>query len=202
MNSYLILIVIVLASGFASLAGCVPKDDSEAVQQLATTVASVSEKAVEEQSRLNLRVADATDSLVKADSEARTAMIQAHEHIQLKLQAERASLDQRRQDLDSLKDRVEGERLRTPVIAESIQSVGGVFACLCPLLLAAYILYSMNLIIESDQERIVNQFLIEELTSDSPVLLPAAAPSNLLEDQQQLHLLATLNPESDEEPPF
>ena len=110
MNSYLILIVTVLASGFASLAGCVPEDDSEAVQQLATTVASVSEKAVEEQSRLNLRVADATDSLVKADSEARTAMIQAHEHIQLKLQFERASLDQRRQDLDSLKDRVEGDR--------------------------------------------------------------------------------------------
>lgn len=202
MNSYLILIVTVLASGFASLAGCVPEDDSEAVQQLATTVASVSEKAVEEQSRLNLRVADATDSLVKADSEARTAMIQAHEHIQLKLQAERASLDQRRQDLDSLKDQVEGERLRTPVIAESIQSVGGMFACLCPLLLAAYILYSMNLTIETDQERIVNQFLIQELTSDSPTLLPAVAPSSLLEDQQQQHLLATLDPESDEEPPF
>ena len=129
-------------------------------------------------------------------------MIQAHEHIQLKLQAERASLDQRRQDLDSLKDQVEGERLRTPVIAESIQSVGGMFACLCPLLLAAYILYSMNLTIETDQERIVNQFLIQELTSDSPTLLPAVAPSSLLEDQQQQHLLATLDPESDEEPPF
>ena len=60
----------------------------------------------------------------------------------------------------------------------------------------------MNLTIEADQERIVNQFLIEELTTDSPVLLPAAAASNFLEDQQQQHLLATLDPESDEEPPF
>ena len=58
----------------------------------------------------------------------------------------------------------------------------------------------MNKTIESDQIQIVNQFLVQELISDSPILLASQSEPNRLEDHQQL--MASLNSEIDEEPPF
>lgn len=183
-KSHLMLIVLLITTGLTALVGCQPSE-SETVRRLA-------EKTVHEQAQLNLKISEATESLVRADSEARLSMIEAHDQLQLKLQSEREFLNQRRNDLDSLKDQIEYDRRRAPIIAESIQSVSGILACLCPLFLAAYVLYSMNKTIESDQERIVNQFLMEELTSDSPV-------HHRLDESEQ-HLLATLDSESGEAP--
>ena len=210
---------LMLLVGLSFFIGCQPSE-SEAVRRLATTVASVSETAVKEQAQLNQKVSEATDTLVRAGSEGRIAMIKAHDQLQIKLQSqraamiethdqlqhklesERASLDDRRKNLDLLKGQIEQDRRRAPIIAESIQSVGGIIACLCPLFLAAYVLYSMNKTIEGDQEKIVNQFLMNELTSDSPVLLPAVSASSRLEDQHHQHFLATSDPQLDDEPPF
>jgi hypothetical protein len=127
-------------------------------------------------------------------------MIEAHDQLQIQIQAERGTLDHRREGLDSLKAEIELDRRRAPVIAESIQMIGGLIACLCPLLLAAYVLYSMNQTIESDQEQIVNQILIRELTTDSPVLLPGPILNSQIDDHQ--HLLAVGESSTEEEPPF
>lgn len=178
-----------------SLIGCGNGDKgADAIRRMA-------EQSVREQSAQNRRIADATKSLVEADSKARSSMIEAHDQLQHQIQAERGSLDRRRSDLDSLKEKIELDRRRAPVIAQAIQMVGGMLVCLCPLLLAAYVLYSMNQTIESDQEQIVNQILIQELTSDSPVLLPGPANSLRLEEDHHF-TMANGEPELDEEPPF
>ena len=191
MNKFIFLSVVsLLGLGLVISTGCQPSE-SETIRRMA-------EKTVHEQAQLNLKISEATESLVRADSEARLSMIEAHDQLQLKLQSERELLNQRRNDLDSLKDQIEYDRRRAPIIAESIQSVGGILACLCPLFLAAYVLYSMNKTIESDQERIVNQFLLEELTSDSSVLLSSPVHNRL--DESEQHLLATLDSESGEAP--
>ena len=203
----------------AIFTGCQPSE-SETVRRLA-------ENTVHEQAKQNLRIADATESLVKADSEARSAMIEAHGQLQStlqtervaiieahgqlqsKLQTERVMLDQRRSDLDSLKNQIEDDRRqdehdrrRAHIVAESIKSVGGILACLCPLLLAAYVLFSMNKTIEADQEKIVNQFLIQELTSASPTLLPLISSTRQIEDQRELMAVLESEVDSDDEPPF
>lgn len=196
--------MLVILGCLVIFSGCQPPSESETVRRLA-------EKIVHEQAQQNLKVSEATESLVRADSEARLTMseahsdmIEAHNQMQLKLQAERGLLDQRRNDLDSLKDKIEYERRSAPVIAESVQLVGGILACLCPLLLAGFVLHSMNKTIDSDQEKIVNQFLIQELTRKTPLLLPSLPESNAqgIEDQRQLMTSIESESDSDEEPPF
>jgi cell division protein FtsB len=186
--------VLSLMSWVVVFAGCGGGDNgAEAIRRMA-------EQSVREQSAQNRRIADATKSLVEADSKARSSMIEAHDQLQYQIQAERGALDQRRNGLESLREEIELDRRRAPIIAESIQMVGGLLACLCPLLLAAYVLYSMNQTIESDQEQIVNQILIRELTTDSPVLLPGPILNSQIDDHQ--HLLAVGESSTEEEPPF
>ena len=72
-----------------------------------------------------------------------------------------------------MRQEIELDRRRAPVIAEAIHIVGGILVCLCPLALAAYVMYSVNRISASDEEQIVNEILIGELTSEMPRLLPA-----------------------------
>ncbi len=177
------------------LAGCGSGENgAEAVRRMA-------EQSVREQSAQNRRIADATKSLVEADSKARSEMIAAHDQLQHQIQSERRTLDQRRGDLDSLKESIELDRRRAPIIADSIRIVGCLMGCFCPLLLAAYVLYSMNQTIESDQERIVNEILIQEMVSHSPVLLPGPTDSARLAEEHHL-LMANGESETADEVPF
>ena len=132
-------------------------------------------RAMSEQSEQNRRVADTTRELVAADARARTELIESHTRLQESLQKERANLDQQKSELGELREEIELDRRRAPVIAESIYAVGGILACLCPLALAAYVLYSVNRMSSQDEERIINEILVGELTSESPLLLPDLA---------------------------
>ena len=76
-----------------------------------------------------------------------------------------------------MRTEIELDRRRAPIIADAIFAVGGILGCLAPLLLAAYILYCVNRASDADQEQIVNQVLIDELTRKNPLLLPAPIDS-------------------------
>ncbi len=154
-------------------------------------------QTVREQSAQNHRLAQATKQLVSAEAQARKEMLASHQNLQRQLQQERSQLDSRKSQLDAMRTEIELDRRRAPVIADAIFAVGGILGCLAPLLLAAYILYSVNRASDADQEQIVNQVLIDELTRKNPLLLPAPIDSRpAIEDGRP-------DPEqSTTEPPF
>ena len=133
-------------------------------------------QTVREQSAQNHRLAEATKELVSAEATARN-MLANHQNLQQQLQQERSQLDSRKSQLDEMRTEIELDRRRAPIIADAIFAVGGILGCLAPLLLAAYILYSVNRTSDADQEQIVNQVLIDELTRKNPLLLPAPIDS-------------------------
>lgn len=149
-----------------TLSGC-RQSESQAVREIAT-------QAMREQSEQNQRIADTTRDLVAADARAREELIETHARLQETLQEERANLDHQQSELNELREEIELDRRRAPVIAEAIHIVGGILVCLCPLLLAAYILYSVNRISVADEHQIVSEILIGELTSETPRLLAPA----------------------------
>jgi hypothetical protein len=190
-NSYIyqFTVSLLIVTLLNTLSGC-GTNESQAVKEIAT-------QAMREQAEQNNRIAGATRDLVSSDARAREELIESHARLQEQLQKERGSLDQQKKELNKMRETIELDRRRAPVIAESIRIVGGILVCLVPLFLAGYVLYSVNRVSAADEEQIVNEILIGELTSDTPRLLP---PVNRLAIANQR------SPESGDrdeiEPPF
>ena len=155
-------------------AGC---DDSrdERFRQLA-------QQALREQSEQNKRMADqnreiaeASKHLVENDSQARKEMIAAHGTLQKELQTERTNIHQQLSDLESERREISKQRGRDPIIAQAIGAVGLTLSCLLPLLLAGYVIYSLNR--RSDDSDALSEMLVMEMTADQPLLLPSSLPT-------------------------
>ena len=154
--------------------GC---DDSrdERFRQLA-------QQALREQSEQNKRMADqsreiaeASKHLIENDSQARKEMIAAHATLQKELQTERTNIHQQLSDLESERRQIAKQRGRDPIIAQTIGGVGLTLACLLPLLLAGYVIYSLNR--SSDDNDALSEMLVMEITAEKPKLLPMASRS-------------------------
>jgi hypothetical protein len=162
--NYQFTVSLLIVTLLNTLSGC-GVNESQSVREIAT-------QAMHEQAEQNNRIADATRDLVSSDARAREELIESHARLQDQLQKERGSLDQQKKELNKMRETIELDRRRAPVIAEAIQLVGGILVCLVPLFLAGYVLYSVNRVSATDEEHLVNEILIGELTSESPRLLP------------------------------
>jgi TolA-binding protein len=99
---------------------------------------------------------------------------QSHQELiglQHNLEEQQVQVNQQRDHLEAERREIAKLRHRDPIIAAAISNVGLVLACLLPLALAGYLLYCLRG--RSDDEA-VGELLIEELTTDRPLLLPRA----------------------------
>lgn len=113
------------------------------------------------------------------DPEARAEMIEevianAHQELiglQHNLEEQQVQINNQRDQLESERREIANQRHRDPVIAAAISNVGLVLACLIPLTLAGYLLYCLR---DRSDDEAVGELLIQELTSDRPLVLPLA----------------------------
>jgi hypothetical protein len=133
-----------------------------------------------EQNRLvetnNRQVLEATNRLIEADAKSRAENVELHRQIE----TERSGVDQQRDALEQERRQIAGERIRDPIIAESIRALAGLIAAILPLLVCLFLL--RGLFHKSDQEALA-EVLIEDLVSRQPLLselggvsLPGAGP--------------------------
>ncbi len=146
--------------------GC--RDDSARVAQVAERALTQQAEQNAEMARLNRDVTETTQQLVEADAKARQDVLAAQRDIQTQqngVNQQRDSLEQERRDIVA-------RRHRDPLIAQAIGAVGLTFACLLPLLLAAYIIRTVNR--DSDDGSALSEMLIVEMTAEQPLLLPVS----------------------------
>jgi hypothetical protein len=113
--------------------------------------------------------------LVERDAQGRKDLNALQEKTQAASAVERKSLDRQREDLENERREIAGQRQRAPIIAAAIVQVGLILACLAPLVLAAYLLWSLRSTVSEDEA--VTELLVEELVADQPRLL--AGPANV-----------------------
>jgi hypothetical protein len=118
----------------------------------------------------NRQVLEATNRLIEADAKSRTEHIELHRQIE----TERYGVNQQRDALEQERRQIAAERIRDPVIAESIRAVAGLIAAILPLLVCLFLL--RGLFHKSDQEALA-EVLIEDLVSRQPLLSEPAAAS-------------------------
>jgi DNA repair exonuclease SbcCD ATPase subunit len=131
-------------------------EDDERLAQFAAE--SVRQQAGQnrEMSQLNREVAQAHQDLVG---------------LQQNLEEQQVQVNHQRDELESERREIAKQRHRDPIIAAAINNVGLVLACLIPLALAGYLLYCLR---NQDDDEAVGELLIQELTTDRPLLLPLA----------------------------
>ncbi len=112
--------------------------------------------------------------LVDRDAQCRQELNTLQRETQSAIQTERQSLDRQREDLEGERRQIASERQRAPVIAAAIMQLGLILACLAPLALCAYLLWSLRSTAEQDEA--VTELLVEELTSERPKLLLPGPP--------------------------
>lgn len=120
----------------------------------------------------NQRITDAAKELVEKDAEARREMIQAQRELSAELSSERSNIDRQREELESERREIAAQRGRDPIIAETVNAIGVLIACLVPLVLAAFAL--SRLAPDSSGGEELCELLVQELVSENPALLPSS----------------------------
>lgn len=149
-----------------TLSGCDPDKRLYDLAEQSLDRQAEQNQVIAEQSK---QVTQTTDSLVKADADARREFAEVQRETQAAISAERQSVDRQRQELEADRRAVERDRRRAPVIAAAIAQLGLIIACLAPLGLAAYLLHALRH--SSADDEVVTQLLVEEVMSEEPRLL-------------------------------
>jgi hypothetical protein len=175
---------LILCALAVSAHGCVSEDER---------LVQLSKQSVDRQAEQNTQiakqsqhVAEATKSLVKADAEARKELIVAQNTFEQHIQAERSHLNQQFNQLEAERQTLAKARHRAPIIAGAIQSAGILIACMVPLILVMYLIWTIN---RSQGSEALGDFLVDDLLAPSPVLLKPLRSDGLLSEANTVTLL-------------
>lgn len=116
------------------------------------------------------KLAEAAQTLVEKDAEARREMVAAQRELQKKLVQQQAAVSTERDRLEEERRDLAQQLGRHPIVAAAIHNFGSLLACLLPLLVCIYLLYRMKG--DNDSDQALGELLVQELTADRPLLLP------------------------------
>lgn len=120
--------------------------------------------------------------LVERDAEGRAELNALRRDTEAAIQTERQSIDRQREALESERKVIAEQRHRAPIVAAAITQAGLILACLAPLLLGAYVIYTLRR--SSNEDEDVSEVLVRELLAGpSAVLLPHDSSAGSLRDE-------------------
>ena len=98
-------------------------------------------------------------------------MLESQAILQQEIEAARENVDTQRDELDRERREIALHRYRDPIVAQSLGAIDLTLACLLPLCLAGYVLYTLNR--HSSESADLGELLVTEIAADQPLLLPA-----------------------------
>ena len=198
---WVLVLIRVLLLGFMlwSSVGCSAADPDQRLTQLTSQVVhdqSEQNQRLAEQTRAVVeqsgQLAEAARDLVEQDAQARRELIAAGERMTARIDADRSQLEVDRRE-------VARQRLREPLVAEAIRSTGILLACLAPLVITFLVLRPLSS--SEPDHAAVADLLVQELTADQPVLLPAPVLRRLPSPEEPSHPALPFDP-ADDLPPY
>ena len=168
-------------------------------------LAELAKQSLQQQSEQNRqlieqsgRISEAAQGLVESDAEARKELLAAHAIMQQELESQQTRIDAHRVEMDRERRELAERRARDPIVAETIGVVGTTLACVLPLLLAAYILYTVNRNAGNDDRQIA-EFFLAEMMSDDPLVLNAGPRPAALKQEPSDRLPGPEDPADEDE---
>jgi hypothetical protein len=153
--------------------GC--QSESDRVAEVAREAAQRQAEQSKQMVQLQNQVAEGSRRLVEAEAQARSEMTA----LQRDLQQSQAEVGRQRDQLEAERRQIAADRYWDAILVNAIPAAAGLIACLLPLVLCWLLLRRPTQDHETDQA--LAEFLVQELASDYPILLPASEPRRLLE---------------------
>lgn len=153
--------------------GC--QSDGERVAEVAREAAQRQAEQSKQMVQLQNQVAEGSRRLVEAEAKARADMTA----IQRDLQQSQTEIGRQRDQLEVERRQIATERYWDALLGNSITAAAALLACLLPLLLCWALLRRPSH--DHEAGAALAEFLVQELASNHPVLLPADPPRPLLE---------------------
>jgi hypothetical protein len=144
--------------------GCTSSDDR--LVEMAREDTARQAESQRQMAELQKQVADGSRQLVEADAKARQELTT----LQRDLRSDQAEIGCQRDKMEAERREIAANRFRDPIVAAVITDIGIVLACLLPLAVCVYVLWSARRAGESDSA--VVELLVEELAASEPTLLP------------------------------
>jgi ribosome-binding ATPase YchF (GTP1/OBG family) len=154
------------------IAGC--QSESERVVEVAREAAQRQAEQNRQMTQLQNQVAEGSRQLVEAEAKARAELTA----LQRDLQQGQAEVDRQRDELEAERRKIASERYWDAILGSSITAAVALLACLLPLVLCWALLRRQSE--ERDADATLAEFLVQELVSGHPALLPASPPCPLL----------------------
>jgi hypothetical protein len=153
--------------------GC--QSESDGVAEVAREAAQRQAEQSKQMVQLQNQVAEGSRRLVEAEAQARAEMAA----LQRDLQQSQNEIGRQRDQLEAERRQIAAERYWDAILGNGITAAAGLVACLLPLVLCWVLLRRPTDDREADQA--LAEFLVQELASDHPALLPEHLSRPLLE---------------------
>ena len=124
-------------------------------------------QSLQHQAEQNVQMARHTQQVVETSRE----LVELQQNLEEGVRTERKSLDRQHEEMENERKTIARQRHRDPLIAAAIINAGVLLACVAPLLLAFWVLRNSW----AQESGGVDELLIQELTTETPVLLPRPA---------------------------
>ncbi len=165
-----LILLIILAT-----IGC-EEDENAQVAKVAIEAAKQQAELNQEMSRLNREVASGTKRLVEANAESQEKLVV----MQSELQDEQAEVSRQRDNLEVERKDIAAQRIRESVLAPVVAWVLPFAICGLALATCCFLLFGLRR--ETDDEAAISELLVEELTSERPMLLAGPAANAAIQD--------------------
>jgi hypothetical protein len=156
-------VMLVISLLMLMIAGCTGSDPR--LVEMAREHAARQAESQRQMVDLQKQVAEGSRQLVESDAKAREDLTA----LQHSLRADQAEVGQQRDQLEKDRREIAVQRHRDPIIAAILMDVGIVLACLLPLAVCVYVLWSVCQSCDSDSA--VAELLVQELVASEPRLL-------------------------------
>lgn len=154
---------IVAAALAVAIGGC---NSDERVTFVATQAADRQAQQNTEMAKVTNQTAEGTRKLVEADAAARKEIVQVHRD----LQAERASLGEQWNALESERQEMAQDRRTESLLVPALQATGAIAVALLAIGFCIFLLFGLHKSDDTDAQ--LEELLVHELVSDEPRLLP------------------------------
>jgi hypothetical protein len=164
---------IIVCTLLVTIVGC--QGESDLVAEVAREAAQRQAEQSKQMAQLQNQVAEGSRRLVEAEGQARSEMAA----LQRDLQQSQAEIGRQRDQLETERRQIATERYWDAILGNAITAAAGLIACLLPLVLCWALLRRPNQDCEANEA--LAEFLVQELASDHPALLPGHLSRPLLE---------------------
>jgi hypothetical protein len=113
--------------------------------------------------------------IVERDAECRQELATLHRETQAAVSGQRKEVDRQRDLLEAERKELAEQRHRAPLVAAAITQAGLLVACLAPLVLCGWLIYSLRH--GGEDHTGVVQLMVDELVTQSPDRLLPAPPT-------------------------